>query len=170
MVFNNLPSKIINKFSHQKIYKMLLDFINSSTATILAEIATLPICTTKINFQNGTHINIRSTILSIYNTRGIKGFYKASLPSVSGQVLSIVSKYTLYRKLNEINNSHWSMKYLNGILCGLAVSLITHPLDVIKVNMQMNTKELIKKFSFKFFYFCNKNSHLLKKFISGTQF
>ena len=43
MIFNNLPPKIINEFSDEKIHKMLLDFINSSTATILAEIATLPI-------------------------------------------------------------------------------------------------------------------------------
>lgn len=159
----------INEFSKKKIQKMLSDFINSSFATTLAEICTLPICTTKTNFQNGNHSNIRLTILSIYNTRGIKGFYKASFPSVSGQVLSTASKYTVFKKLNEINNSHWSMKYLNGILCGLSVSLITHPLDAIKVHMQMDTKELIKKFSFKFFYSGYKWS-FIKTCISGPLF
>lgn len=148
---------------------MLSDFINSSLATTLAEIVTLPICTTKTNFQNGTYKNIRTTISSIYNSRGIKGFYKASFPSVSGQVLSTASKYTVYRKLNEINNSHWSMKYLNGILCGLSVSLITHPLDAIKVHMQMDTKELMKKFSLKFFYSGYKWS-FIKTCISGPLF
>lgn len=129
-----------------------MDFINSAIATTLAEFITLPICTTKTNFQNGKHKNIKEAFIDIYKTRGMKGFYSASLPSVGGQVLSTALKYTIYKKLNTINNGHWSMKYLNGMICGISVSLITHPIDAIKVHMQMGSKDIIKKFSLNFFY------------------
>lgn len=125
----------------------IIDFRNSAIATMLAEIATLPICTTKTNYQNSNYTSIKETVKKIYKDRGLLGFYKASLPSIGGQVFSTASKFTIYKYLNSVNDNYWFSKYLNGALGGIAVSLVTHPIDSIKVHMQMDTKQIFKKIS-----------------------
>lgn len=52
--------------------------ISSSLATAIAELATLPICLVKTNYQN-TNQNIPWIIKQIYSREGITGFYRASL-------------------------------------------------------------------------------------------
>lgn len=105
-----------------------------AVASSVAEIATLPICTLKTNLQNKSQRDIPYILNSIYTKHGIRGFYNASLWAVSSQVFSTTSKYYLYRRLQEdVPN-----RFLAGGLSGLLASLLTHPLDVIKVHSQMH--------------------------------
>jgi len=109
--------------------------------TLIAEIATLPICTIKTIYQNKKTLTIPKTIELISKTQGIKGFFMASNPAIITQILSTSSKFTLYEKLKHIRqteNSNMFDNSINGIISGLAGSLLTHPFDVWKNFTQRN--------------------------------
>jgi hypothetical protein len=108
--------------------------IASVVASSVAEIATLPICTIKTNLQNKSQRSIPYIVKSIYDKHGIKGFYNSSLWAVSSQIFSTTTKYVFYRYLQEdVPN-----RFLAGGISGFLSSLLTHPLDVIKVHGQMH--------------------------------
>lgn len=126
---------------------------NSAIATGIAEVLTLPICTIKTNYQNSSSTSIKCTTQSIYNKSGIKGFYKASFPAISSQIFSTTTKYVFYQWLND-QNYKYNNKVTNGIAAGIMSSLMTHPIDMIKIYRQMNTnfKPEIKKYGPMVFY------------------
>jgi hypothetical protein len=107
----------------------------------VAEMITLPICTIKTVYQTNNFNSILTTYKYIYNTNGINGFYNASIPSITSQIISTSSKYTIYMHVKEkrgtsnndiINNS------INGIIGGLGGSILSHPFDVLKIFKQRN--------------------------------
>jgi hypothetical protein len=136
-----MTKKSLDNNNNNKIFR---NIVYSSLATSIAELATLPICTIKTNYQN-THSNsIINTAKSIYSRGGIKPFYAASVPAIFGQVFSTTSKYTIYRYLDSNPNYPIKNKFMNGMTAGLISSLFTHPLDVTKVHLQM-CEPLIKQ-------------------------
>jgi hypothetical protein len=124
----------------------------SASATGIAEIITLPVCTLKTNFQNSSSTSIVETVKNIYTKEGVKAFYKASFPAITSQMFSTSTKYVMYKYLDDRNffsslqphnqkgyhetKSNHSAKIVNGILSGILISLVTHPLDVVKINLQ----------------------------------
>lgn len=140
---------------------ILHNVMASSAATALAEFTTLPVCTIKTNFQNQcskSSLSIPQTIKKIYNLSGIKGFYAASPAAIASQVISTSSKYVLYRYFED-KNMKYSNKLLNGLISGVITSLFTHPLDCIKIYMQMGSSQKkrsfindLKEFGPKLFY------------------
>ena len=114
------------------------NIINSSISTAIAEIATLPICTIKTNYQNTVLQNttIYKTIQTMYKNNGIKIFYSASAPAILSQIVSTSSKYSIYRYL-DCNNIITKNKLANGFISGILSSFITHPIDVFKIYWQM---------------------------------
>lgn len=112
------------------------NLVNSAIATTVAEFATLPICTVKTNYQNTSGVTISDTIKKIYGRDGIIGFYRASLPTVGSQVVSTSSKFMLYRWLEGLGLPYTN-KITNGIMAGITSSLVTHPMDYVKVHWQM---------------------------------
>lgn len=124
---------------------------SAAFATIVAEIATLPICTIKTNYQN-TNLKISQCVQQIYSHHGIAGFYKASLVAIVSQTLSTTLKYTGY----EVIKSKYSdvSKPFIGLISGITSSIITHPIDVIKIHYQMQTPILpvIKENGLSLFY------------------
>ncbi len=113
------------------------NIIFSATAVTIAEIATIPICTTKTFYQNTNSTSIKETIVHMYNNGGIKSFYRASYPAIGSQVFSTTSKFFLYKYL-ENSNYPYSNKFSNGLISGITVSLMTHPIDFVKIHWQMN--------------------------------
>ena len=83
---------------------------------------------------------------------GIKSFYKASFPAIFSQIFSTSSKYVLYRYID--NNQFTTNKFLNGMIAGITSSLFTHPMDIVKIHMQMNKKFIpeLKKIGPTIFY------------------
>ncbi|XWV26490.1 mitochondrial carrier-like protein [Tupanvirus soda lake] len=114
------------------------NIIYPAIATTLAEITTLPICTIKTNYQNTSGISVWKTISNIHNTGGLTAFYKASPPAIASQVYSTTSKYFLYRYLEKSEHA-FSNKMINGVISGITSSIISHPIDSIKIHLQMNT-------------------------------
>lgn len=105
----------------------------SIMATLVAEIVTLPICTVKTNYQNN-HNKINLIIRDIYRQHGILGFYRSSSMSILSQVVSTAIKFNGY----EFMKTQTDYKVLAGLTAGIFSSLITHPIDVIKIHRQMN--------------------------------
>lgn len=110
--------------------------ISAATATIVAEITTLPICTIKTNYQN-SNLKIKECIHLIYKQNGIAGFYKASFAAISSQVLSTTLKYTGYESIKSVSEN--TPKPIIGLMSGLMSSIVTHPIDVLKIHYQMQT-------------------------------
>ena len=119
------------------------NIINSSISTGIAEIATLPICTVKTNYQNtmSSNVSILNTIQTMYKNNGLKIFYSASVPAISSQILSTSSKFTIYKYL-DTNNIITQNKLANGLIAGILSSLMTHPIDVFKIHWQMQKSVL----------------------------
>jgi hypothetical protein len=109
--------------------------VASATATCIAEFATLPLCTLKANYQNTNSTSISETSSRIWNRHGIKGFYKASGWAITSQTLSTATKYTLYQSLKDYTSNN----FVAGAMSGALSSLITHPVDVVKIHYQMHT-------------------------------
>lgn len=108
-------------------------FAMAALTNSVAELVTLPINTVKTNYQLYQQ-SIPKVINHIYMTRGIYGFYNAAIPAVMGQVLTNAGKYTIYNWLKEQYPANHNS--LNGLLGGLIVSVVTHPLDWAKIQMQ----------------------------------
>lgn len=109
--------------------------INSAVATSVAEVITLPIATVRTNYQNTDKIPIRQIIHQIWSQHGVKGFYNSSGWAIASQVLSTSAKYTWYQTLTE----YIPNKFVAGGIAGVMASLMTHPVDVIKIHQQMHT-------------------------------
>lgn len=125
----------------------------SAIATTIAEIITLPICTIKTNYQNTSSQSITNLVKKMYYQNGIKVFYAASPAAILSQVISTSTKYTLYQLLED-QNFKYSNKIFNGMASGIISSLITHPLDCIKIHLQMSTPFIpeLRKNGFGLFY------------------
>lgn len=125
---------------------------NSIVATAIAEFATLPICTIKTHYQTGNYNGMKETFHFIKNKFGIRGFYRASLPAVLSQTFSTATKYTTYRYICDHFEGN---KFVNNTIACIIISLFTHPMDCIKINMQLGVHgivRLIQQDKLRFFY------------------
>lgn len=138
---NNSSTSAITPIKH---------IISSATATGIAEIVTLPLCTIKTNFQNTNGISVRETCKHIYSKYGMKGFYNASGWAITSQILSTTTKYTWYQILKDYTPN----VFVAGATSGVLSSLLTHPLDVLKIHYQMHTPFLpeLNKYGLRLFY------------------
>ena len=146
--------------------KMDKDLRISAISAVIAEILTLPICTIKSNYQNNNSNSIIKTIKEINSRNGIKSFYSSSLPAISSQVTSISLRYTFYRELTKKYGNENYKKPIFGFISAISTTIITHPMDFYKINIQMNND---LKDSFKVIY-RGYSKTLLKATISGTLF
>ena len=124
---------------HKPTHPSIQRLYSSAVATVIAELATMPICTIKTNYQiqhPSATKPIRTVVKSLYQTHGIGGFYASSLPAVASQVLSTTSKYTFYRWLDTHPTNPIQNKFANGLMAGVASSLMTHPFDFFKLHIQ----------------------------------
>lgn len=144
------------------------DIFKSAIGVVIAEITTLPICTIKSNYQNLHSTSMLNTIKQIYERNGIRSFYSGSIPAILGQVLSTSSKYTLYKQFEYYFGSNISLKPIYGSCSSIIVSLITHPIDLIKVNMQMGNNKFKDKNLRSFYNGYSKT--FSKSIISGSLF
>ncbi|CAH6419053.1 Mitochondrial carrier protein [uncultured virus] len=143
------------KLNNQQI-PYFKDIITSASASGIAEVLTLPICTIKTNYQNTNSISILHVTKDIWNRYGIKGFYNASGWAISSQMLSTAIKYTLYQSLNKMIGNYFVAgfeesslnrtisNFVAGAVSGALASLVTHPFDVVKIHFQMHTSFLIE--------------------------
>jgi hypothetical protein len=120
--------------------QLALKGLSSVIGASIAEIITLPICTIKTNYQVfNNNSSMTDIIKQIYQKEGLKGFYGASKFAVSAQALSTGSKFTFYQLLKlkrKTKNDDLFNNVLNGMIAGIAGSLLAHPIDVMKNSYQ----------------------------------
>jgi Mitochondrial carrier protein len=120
----------------------------SATATAFSEIATLPICTLKTNYQNSGSTSIMGTARNLWKTGGISSFYGASFPAIASQVVSMSCKYVLYEYFKTssmaTNRKGNVANIASGMVAGLISTLLTHPLDACKIHLQMMSRSSTK--------------------------
>src|ERR1700739_3665379 len=89
----------------------------------IAEIITLPICTVKTNYQNSKNLSVWTIVKQTYRADGLlRGFWRASFPAVSSQILSSSLKWTIYKTMEE-QQQIYSNKFVNGAISGMVSSL-----------------------------------------------
>lgn len=135
---SNTPNSTVVKTTN------FINLLCAVPAVAIAELVTLPICTIKTNFQNTTHTTLWQTIKHIYAYGGWKAFFRASYPAVLSQTFSTSSKYVSYRYISSLNllgDNPICNSILSSILSGIGSSLVTHPMDFIKIHYQMCEKQ-----------------------------
>lgn len=115
------------------------NLLSSGLATLCAELITLPICTVKSNYQVNEKKGIISTVKEVYKRKGVRSFFSASFPAMGGQIISTSLKYAIYEQLKKENNIQIGTVG-NGLISGIASSVVTHPLDVVRVTWQLNKR------------------------------
>lgn len=140
------------------------NIIASAVSTCVAEIATIPICTIKTNYQN-KNTSIYNVIKNI-SKNGIQQYYMSSPWALLSQIVSTTSKYTFYEKLK----TYIDNKFLSGTISGFLSSIFTHPIDVIKIHKQMGEK--IDHYHKKtlYFYYRGYSKTFFKSTIGSTFF
>jgi hypothetical protein len=112
------------------------NLVSSGISTGIAELATIPICTVKTMYQtNVCNSNIYNTIQHIYKNYGVLGFCRAGVPAMSGQIMTTMGKYTLYKYFGTYNPKYY---VFNGLAASFIVSLFSHPFDWFRVTLQRN--------------------------------
>ena len=132
-------------------------------STLIAELITLPICTVKTVYQT-TRLTTIQTIKLIYSNNGIKGFFSASIPSITSQLVSTTSKFTIYefiKKKTNTSSSDLMANSISGMIGGIGGSIITHPFDMWKNFTQRN-----KSFN-KYIIRCNNSNILIPGIYRG---
>jgi len=118
----------------------MLDVVSSLSATMVAELFTLPICTIKsVYLTNLSHRSAVDSVKSIMTTRGLRGFYDSSYPAVISQLTSTTTKYSSYemiKRLRQTESTDMIASVTNGVIGGAFSSFFTHPIDFWKVHKQ----------------------------------
>ena len=110
-------------------------YIKTSISASFAEIITHPFDYIKTNRQvsKQTLLTITKNIL---NTRGIIGFYPSILPAIMGHNIYTTLRVQMYENL-KTHNSNFIYKLFLGGFCGGISQLITSPLDLMKIKLQI---------------------------------
>ena len=119
---------------------MILDnFLSGCIAGSIGAFCVLPIDITKTRIQsfeiNSNPIKIISTI---YQTNGIRGFYKGGIT----QILFVSPEKAIKFTVNDFINKHMDNKIIAGMCAGFSQVIVTNPMEILKIQMQTN---LIKK-------------------------
>lgn len=119
----------------EELHDRYMHMVRSAIGSGVAELITLPICTLKTVYQNTNSNSILATMYNIKSKYGIRGFYNGSMAAIFSQVLSTSTKYTWYQTLKNIIPNI----FVAGVMSGILACSMTHPIDVVKIHVQMNT-------------------------------
>lgn len=111
-----------------------LRILNSSLlSSILSTSMIYPLETLRTNVCISSNKPLKSIILNLYNSNGIKQFYSGYFFSISNNLPYMSINMGIYRKL-EKDYSHKYNKNYFGFISGIISSIITMPLDTIRIN------------------------------------
>lgn len=118
----------------------------SALSAGIAEIFTVPVCTTKTVYQTSQNFtSIIQTFKQIYQKGGIRAFYKGTTPAFTAQVLTASLRITFYDYFIKTQQLPF---FVAGIISAVLVTLVTHPLDVVRIVKQSTSGGLTGKIPF----------------------
>lgn len=135
-------------------------------ASIPAEASTLPICAIRTNYiaaiKSSTknvdtvarasyvpQIKIPQIARDIYQKRGLYGFFNASAPAITSQIISSASKYSFYEALKYHYgqpDDGFFKKALFGTISGVTGGLLTAPFDRMRALRQYNDGQITRSY------------------------
>ena len=115
---------------------MLDNLLAGSIAGAIGAFGVLPIDTTKTRVQScKLKIPSYEVIKTIYKLNGIKGFYKGA----TTQVLFVAPEKAIKFTTNDYMLKHVTdNKIAAGMCAGLSQVIVTNPMEILKIQMQMN--------------------------------
>jgi hypothetical protein len=120
--------------------------------SVIAEIVTLPIYTTRTQYLTTKNISVKQTILHIYKNYGIIGFYNAIFSAVFARIMSSSLKFLIYNELKYCRGNTEQQilnNMINGCIAGISASFIVHPIDTftnyLQRQKQINRTMLCRK-------------------------
>ncbi len=120
-------------------FDILNNVICSSVGGISGEVLTTPIHTIKSRYQNSN--NSISNVIGSIHKGGVSGFFVSSKVAIASQVFASTGRYTAYQSLEHAQPfGSLSNKFTHGLVGGLSTTLITHPLELCKIYLQMGSK------------------------------
>lgn len=114
---------------------MLDNFISGSIAGGIGVFGVLPIDITKTHIQSSlTKQNPLFIIKKIYSSAGIRGFYAGG----GSQVLLVAPEKAIKFTTNDFILTLTDNKIIAGMCAGLSQVIITNPMEILKIQSQMN--------------------------------
>ncbi|KAK3577467.1 hypothetical protein CHS0354_032318 [Potamilus streckersoni] len=86
---------------------------------------------------------IYTGLVEIYQTDGIRGFFAGIVPRIIGEVIAIWLTNIIASFLNKYFIDNKEMKSYTHALCGLFISVVTYPFQLVSNIMGVNEAELI---------------------------
>jgi len=126
---------------------MLDNLISGSIAGGIGAFGVLPIDITKTHVQsNITNKNSFDIIKQIYKNNGIRGFYAGGI----SQILFVAPEKAIKFTTNDYILSLTDNIILAGMCAGLSQVIVTNPMEILKIQSQMNTINLSNSYFKKF--------------------
>lgn len=125
----------------------LTTFACGGAAACIAEIATLPIDTTKVRLQLLSEYNVRPPSMiavarGIVRDEGVRGLFKGLAPALQRQIVFASLRIGLYAEISNRMREpgaptlSLARKILAGLLSGAIGITVANPTDLVKVRMQ----------------------------------
>ena len=102
--------------------------------------------------QMGLDGSIKEAARSIYNLRGLRGFYagyisllcrEVPFSGIQMPIYELLKKYTLLTRESEAEFSNYE-NGRNGIISGIVAALATNPIDVVKTRLMISREKVGK--------------------------
>ena len=123
---------------------MLDNLISGSIAGGIGAFGVLPIDITKTRVQSGlTKPNPLNIIKQIYSTSGFRGFYAGGI----SQVLFVAPEKAIKFTTNDYVLIQTDNKIIAGMCAGLSQVIVTNPMEILKIQSQMNLNKNVNKFT-----------------------
>ncbi|XP_014470750.1 PREDICTED: kidney mitochondrial carrier protein 1 [Dinoponera quadriceps] len=133
-------------------------FVYGGLASIIAELGTFPLDTTKTRLQvqgqkydqklaHLRYSGMTDALLQISKQEGLKGLYSGISPAILRQATYGTIKFGTYYSLKKAATDRWMtddlviINVICGALAGAISSAIANPTDVVKVRMQVTGNE-----------------------------
>lgn len=117
-----------------------MDFIYGAVGGMFGTILSHPFDTIKSNMQTGKHINIYQCYKHNINNFGYTGLYRGMTAPFFGIAFEKSLVFGTYTKVYNITNNY----FISGLTSGLTCSIITTPIEYIKINKQVSNIKDIK--------------------------
>ena len=125
-------SKEIENATHSK----MVPFISSTLARIMSVFLSNPLSLLETRYEYGGHERWKGGILhnlnKIYKVEGVKGFWNGGLATCYKEGIFAGAYYTLYQEGKALGVN----AFVAGMIAGMISTAFTHPLEIIRAEIQ----------------------------------
>lgn len=113
---------------------LLVGFVSRSVACT----ALIPVTVLKLRSEVET--KVAASITDIYRVEGARGLTRGLLPTILRDAPFSGLYMMMYDMIRSAEWNKLDSALMNGLMAGFLASLVTHPMDVVKTKMQLQTR------------------------------